>query len=98
MYVINVCKRQVPPRPACGRLLPRSRPASGDGTARQLDVKRPTLSCDLRRVVRSQSAVWRLDVKVTANWEADFADAQQPGFRAVSRINRLAVYSISDSK
>jgi len=27
---------------ACGRLLPRSRPASGDGTARQLDVKRPT--------------------------------------------------------
>ncbi len=44
------------------------------------------------------SAGCRLDVKVTANWEADFADAQQPGFRAVSRINRLAVYSISDSK
>ena len=25
-----------------------------------LDVKRPTLSCDFRRVVRSQSAVYRL--------------------------------------
>jgi len=24
------------PKPACGRLLPRNRPASGDGTARQL--------------------------------------------------------------
>ena len=26
----------------------------------QFDVKRPTLSCDLPRVVSSQSAVWRL--------------------------------------
>ena len=30
------------PKPAWGRLLPRNRPASGDGTSRQLDVKRPT--------------------------------------------------------
>src|ERR1700693_3013411 len=29
-----------------------------------LDVKRPTLSCDLRRVVRSQSAVCRQPVKL----------------------------------
>jgi hypothetical protein len=33
---------------------------------RHLDVKRPTLSCDLRRVVRSQSAVWRQPVKLGA--------------------------------
>src|ERR1039458_7943546 len=32
--------------------------------ARRLDVKRPTLSCDLRRVVRSQSAVCRLPVNL----------------------------------
>ena len=31
---------------------------------RHLDVKRPTLTCDLRRVVRSQSAVWRQPVKL----------------------------------
>src|SRR5664280_1479905 len=31
---------------------------------RHLDVKRPTLSCDLRRVVRSQSAVCRLFAQV----------------------------------
>src|SRR5664280_1186897 len=30
----------------------------------QLDGKRPTLSCDLRHVVRSQSAVWRLFAQV----------------------------------
>ena len=30
---------------------------------RHLDVKRPTLSCDFRRVVRSQSVVWRQPVK-----------------------------------
>ena len=30
-----------------------------------LDEKRPTLPCDLRRVVCSQSAVWRLLVQVT---------------------------------
>src|ERR1019366_1495246 len=33
---------------------------------RHLDVKRPTLSCDLRRVVRSQSAVCRQYVQVTS--------------------------------
>jgi hypothetical protein len=31
---------------------------------RDLDVKRPTLSCDSRRVVRSQSAVYRLFAQV----------------------------------
>src|ERR1035441_1676090 len=30
------------PKPAWGRLLPRNRPASGDGTARQLTASRPT--------------------------------------------------------
>jgi len=43
----------------------KSRPASGKPHwHRHFDVKRPTLTCDSRRVVRSQSAVWRLFAQV----------------------------------
>jgi hypothetical protein len=37
-----------------------SRPASATALGPSFDVKRPILCCDLRRVVRSQSAVRRL--------------------------------------
>src|ERR1035441_7953393 len=37
-----------------------------DSEVIHLDEKRPTLSCDLRRVVCSQSAVWRQHVQVTS--------------------------------
>ena len=45
-------------------MVPTSRPAYGDDTARQLDVKHPNRSCDLRRVVCSQSTVCRLFAQV----------------------------------
>src|ERR1019366_5531742 len=45
---------------------------------RHLDVKRPTLSCDLRRVVCSQSAVCRLYDRVDSGTHGRFSFLIQP--------------------
>src|ERR1035438_4293788 len=46
------------------RFSPSHEPPGSWPVRSQLDEKRPTLSCDLRRVGCSQSAVWRLTVQV----------------------------------
>jgi hypothetical protein len=78
------------PKPACGRLLPRSRPASGDGTARQLDVKRPT------RVVEAmhQVAATTTECRQTVNWAANATQSKwfytEPNAIRVARVRRPA--------
>src|ERR1039457_7278222 len=49
---------------ACGRLLPTTRPASGDGMSRQLDVKRPTRAIEELHQVAATRAERRLLVQV----------------------------------
>ena len=49
-------------------------------TLLEMDVKRPTLSCDLRRVVRSQSAVCRLTVQVDSRTLRRFPLLIRPDF------------------
>jgi hypothetical protein len=50
-------------------------------TVLEMDVKRPTLFCDLRRVVCSQSAVWRLLAQVSLTTSQNRTSGQSPGRR-----------------